>query len=244
MRERPNPLPPFPTWEGGTASVCAAAVIVAAGQSARMEGVDKLFALLLGKPLLAHTLAAFEAAPQIEAIVLVLSRESLERGRALVKEHPFSKVCAVCPGGPRRQDSVWNGLQCVPPLPWVAVHDGARPCVTPEVINRGLEEAARFGSAVAAVPVKDTIKIVGDGGAVRETPDRSKLWAVQTPQMFSREALLGAYRRFLDTPATDDASLMERAGHPVHLYLGSYANIKVTTPEDMTIAEALLRRLT
>jgi 2-C-methyl-D-erythritol 4-phosphate cytidylyltransferase len=243
MRERPNPLVPFPKWEGGTASVRAAAVIAAAGQSARMEGLDKLFAPLLGKPLLAHTLFAFESAPQIEAIVLVLSQDSLLRGKALVKEHRFQKVCAICPGGLRRQDSVWNGLQRVPPLPWVAVHDGARPCLTPEVIARGLEEAARFGSAVAAVPVNDTIKVVADG-QVRETPDRSKLWAVQTPQVFQREALLDAYRRFRDTPVTDDASLMERAGHPVHIYLGSSTNIKVTNPEDLAIAETLLRRLT
>lgn len=219
----------------------AAAVIAAAGQSARMEGVDKLFAPLLGAPLLAHTLDAFEATPSIEAIVLVLSVESLERGKALVKEHRFTKVCAICSGGPRRQDSVGNGLQHVPPLPWVAVHDGARPCVTPELIARGLEEAARFGSAVAAVPVKDTIKVVGAGGLVQATPDRTSLWAVQTPQIFPKDLLLQAYKQFGKATATDDASLMERAGHPVHVYLGSYGNIKVTTPEDLAIAEALLR---
>ncbi|MBI4311986.1 MAG: 2-C-methyl-D-erythritol 4-phosphate cytidylyltransferase [Chloroflexi bacterium] len=224
-------------------AVRAAAVIVAAGQSTRMAGVNKAFAPLLGKPLLAHAIAAFQAVPQIEAIVLVLGQSNLERGKALVKAECFRKVCAICQGGLRRQDSVWSGLQRVPPLPWVAVHDGARPCVTPELISRGLEEAQRSGSAVAAVPVKDTIKVVA-GGLVQATPDRSTLWAVQTPQVFPREALLDACRRFMDAPATDDASLMERAGHPVHVYLGDYANIKVTTPEDMAIAEALLRSRT
>ena len=220
----------------------AAAVIVAAGQSARMEGVDKIFAPLLGIPLLARTLDAFEAAPQIEAIVLVLSEANLERGNALVKEHRFTKVCAICAGGPRRQDSVWNGLQRTPALPWVAVHDGARPCVTSEVITRGLQEAARYGSAVAAVPVKDTIKVVGGDGKVQETPERSKLWAVQTPQIFPRSLLLEACQRYRDAAVTDDASLMERAGHTVHVYMGSYANIKVTTSEDMAMAEAILRQ--
>ena len=237
---RPYPATITPMHPTRQPSPKAAAVIVAAGQSSRMEGLDKTFAPLLGIPLLAHTLDAFEAAPQIEAIVLVLSQASLERGSALVKERRFQKVCAICPGGQRRQDSVLAGLQRIPPLPWVAVHDGARPCVTPDLIARGLEDAARFGSAVAAVPVKDTIKVVSRDGSVLTTPDRSTLWAVQTPQVFRREALLDAYQRFADTTVTDDATLMELAGHLVHIYTGSYANIKVTTPEDLAIAEAIL----
>ncbi len=221
----------------------AVAVIVAAGQSTRMAGRDKIFAPLLGKPLLAHTLDAFHAALQIEVIVLVLGQANLDRGETLVREYRFTKVVAICPGGAQRQDSVWNGLQRAPALPFAVIHDGARPCVTPELIDRGVEEAVRYGSAVAAVPVTDTIKVADASGIVLSTPDRATLWAVQTPQVFPREALMDAYRRLKDATVTDDASVMERAGHRVHLYIGDYTNIKVTTPEDMAVAEVLLQEV-
>lgn len=219
----------------------AGAIIVAAGQSRRMEGVDKLFVPLLGMPLLAHTLAAFEVTSSVQTVVLVLSQANLEKGEALVKEQGLAKVHQVCLGGARRQDSVRQGLERLPPCPWVIIHDGARPCVEPQLIERGLEEATRWGSAVAAVPVKDTIKVVGDQGTVVETPDRRRLWAAQTPQIFPREVLRQAYRQEEFT-ATDDAALVERMGHAVHLFFGSYANIKVTTQDDALLAEALLLR--
>ncbi|MSQ21760.1 MAG: 2-C-methyl-D-erythritol 4-phosphate cytidylyltransferase [Dehalococcoidia bacterium] len=219
----------------------AGAIIVAAGQSSRMNGVDKLFLPLIGIPLIAHTLAAFEAAPSIQSIVLVLSQANVEQGKALVKQHGFAKVRQVCLGGESRQDSVRRGLEHLAPHTWVVIHDGARPCVEPELIERGLKEATRWESAVAAVPVKDTIKIVGDQGMVLETPDRQKLWAAQTPQVFPWDLLQKAYRQ-TGVDATDDAALVERMGHPVHIFLGSYANIKVTTREDVLMAETLLRR--
>ncbi len=219
----------------------AGAIIVAAGQSSRMSGVDKLFLPILGIPLIAHTLAAFEAATSIQSVILVLSPANLEQGAAIVREQGFAKVHKVCLGGESRQDSVRQGLEHLAPHPWVMVHDGARPCVEPELIERGLEEAARWGSAVAAVPVKDTIKVVGDQGMVMETPDRRKLWAVQTPQIFSWEVLHRAYQQ-QDFNATDDATLVERLGHPGHIFFGSYGNIKVTTREDVLVAETLLRR--
>ncbi len=225
---------------GGSQAPRAGAIIVAAGQSLRMEGVDKLFLPLLGIPLIAHTLAAFEAAPSIQSVVLVLSPANLEQGKTLVKEHGFAKVRQVCLGGESRQDSVRRGLEHLAPHPWVIVHDGARPCVEPELIERGLKEAERWGSAVAAVPVKDTIKVVGEQGMVMETPDRQKLWAVQTPQVFSWDVFQQAYGQ-MGIEATDDATLVERLGHPVHIFFGSYANIKVTTREDVLVAETLLR---
>lgn len=205
-----------------------------------MEGVDKLFLPLLGAPLLSHTLAAFEAVPWIQSIVLVLSADNLERGQALVRENGCSKVNEICLGGERRQDSVRQGLERLAPHPWVVVHDGARPCVEPKLIERGLEEAVCWGSAVAAVPMKDTVKVVSGHGEVQETLDRRGLWIVQTPQIFSWETLHQAHRR-RDVTVTDDATLVELLGHPVHVYFGSYANIKVTTRQDGLVAEALLQ---
>jgi len=206
-----------------------------------MEGVDKLFLPVLGAPLLSYALSALQAVPQIESIVLVLGDGNLERAKVLVDDRGFSKVHHVCIGGERRQDSVWRGLQLLSPFPWVVVQDGARPCLEPELVVRGLEEAARWGSAVAAVPMKDTVKVVNGKGAVQDTPDRRSLWAVQTPQIFSWDVLHEAYAQ-RDVTVTDDSALVERAGYPVHIYFGSYSNIKVTTREDSVIAEALLRR--
>lgn len=219
----------------------AGAIIVAGGQSQRMDGVDKLFLPLLGKPLLSYALAVFEASDVVHSMVLVLSASNLDQGKELVREHGFRKVANVCEGGDTRQESVRLGLEQLAPLPWVIVHDGARPCLEPGIIERGLKEAARWGSAVAAVPVTDTLKIVRKDGMVRETPDRRPYWAAQTPQIFPRDVLTDAHRQ-RDHTATDDAALVERMGHPVHVYFGSYSNIKVTTREDALMAETLLKR--
>ncbi|MEE8443689.1 MAG: 2-C-methyl-D-erythritol 4-phosphate cytidylyltransferase, partial [Dehalococcoidia bacterium] len=181
-----RPLSPRPAE---SADHRAGALIVAAGESRRMEGVDKLFLPILGTPLLSHTLMAFEAVPWIQSIVLVLSETNLERGKALVRENGYSKVDEICIGGEHRQDSVRIGLERLAPHPWVVVHDGARPCVEPELIERGIEEAVRCGSAVAAVPMKDTVKVVSERGEVRETLDRQGLWIVQTPQVFPWDVL-------------------------------------------------------
>ncbi|MCZ6788593.1 MAG: 2-C-methyl-D-erythritol 4-phosphate cytidylyltransferase, partial [Chloroflexi bacterium] len=132
------------------------------------------------------------------------------------------------------------GLQALSPCDWVVVHDGARPCVEPELVERGLEEARKWGSAVAAVPVHDTLKSADSEGRVTSTVDREGIWAVQTPQVFPSETLREAHRQ-VDATATDDAALVEWLGRPVHLYTGSQANIKVTTSEDLLMAEAVLR---
>lgn len=205
-----------------------------------MDGVDKLFLPILNAPLLSYTLAAFEAVPLVQSITLVLSAANMERGKELVQEHGIGKVNHICLGGERRQDSVRRGLEPLEPYPWVIVHDGARPCAEPRLIERGLDEAVRWGSAVAAVPMKDTVKVAGPERTVRETLDRRRLWATQTPQIFPWELLNQAHQQ-QDIAATDDSTMVESLGYPVHLYFGSYANIKVTTREDGLIAETLLR---
>ena len=216
------------------------AVIVAAGRSTRMGGVDKTFAPILGVPLVAHTLDRFESCPQVDQVVLVLSEDSLDRGRALVQERDYRKVAHVCAGGQRRQDSVRNGLELLTPCEWVLVHDGARPCLDQAMLRRGLDAAAEFGSAVAGVPVKDTIKKVTQDQMVSETPDRSQLWAAQTPQVFRYGLLLAAHRTCTED-VTDDAAMVEALGHPVKMFQGSYENIKVTTTDDLVIAELFLK---
>ena len=216
------------------------AVIVAAGRSTRMGGVDKTFAPIYGRPLVAHTLDRFESSSLIDQIVLVLAEDSLEQGRKLVEERDYEKVAHVCAGGQRRQDSVRNGLELLSPCDWVIVHDGARPCLDDAILQRGLDAAAECGSAVAGVPVKDTIKLVTPDQMVKDTPDRSQLWAAQTPQIFRYGLLLEAHRTCTQD-VTDDAAMVESLGHPVKMFLGSYENIKVTTTDDLVIAETFLK---
>lgn len=218
-------------------------VVVAAGRSTRMGGVDKTFATVLGAPLIAHTLDQIEAFPPVAEIVLVLAADSLEQGRELVRSRGYRKVVEVCSGGERRQDSVRNGLEQLSPCDWVMVHDGARPCLDQEILERGMAAAATCGAAVAGMPVKDTIKLVSEELLVTDTPDRSRLWAAQTPQIFRYSLLLEAHRDHAQT-VTDDASMVEGLGHPVKMFEGSYENLKVTTAEDLVLAEAFLRART
>ena len=215
------------------------AVIVAAGGSTRMGGIDKLFAPLAGRPLLARTLAAFQECPAVDLVALVVLKENLERARALVAEYGFSKVRHVCPGGARRQDSARAGLEALGECDYVAVHDGGRPLVTPNLIERGLEAARETGVAVPALPVVDTIKEAGPDATVVRTLDRGRLWAAQTPQVFRRDILLRAHRE-VQGDVTDDAAMVEALGLPVRLFPGERTNIKVTTPEDQRLAQALV----
>ena len=216
-------------------------VIVAAGEGRRMAGADKIFTPVLGIPLIAHTVEALEAIPRVGDVVLVLPSHNVGVGQALARERGWQKVTSVCSGGTRRQDSVRLGLERLPECAWVAVHDGARPCIEPEIFERGLEAAQETGAAVAAVPAQDTIKVVSPHGLVESTPARDTLWMVQTPQIFRYELLRQAHRACQET-LTDDAAMVESLGHRVKVYMGSYSNLKVTTPEDLALAETLLRR--
>lgn len=204
-----------------------------------MGGQDKTFALLQGIPLIAHTLSHFQSFSMIEDIVLVLSKDNLERGREMVHELAFTKVSQVTSGGARRQDSVQNGLNTLRPCQWVLVHDGARPCLDQALLERGMSAVRETGAAVAGVPVKDTIKTISPEYLVTGTPARETLWAAQTPQLFRFDLLLKAHQTFGET-MTDDAAMVESLGHPVKMFVGSYENLKVTTPGDLILVEALM----
>jgi 2-C-methyl-D-erythritol 4-phosphate cytidylyltransferase len=228
-------------------SVKSSVIIAAAGSSRRMEGRDKLWTPLAGRVTLAHTIAVFEAAEIIDSIVLVLHSERLDDATRLCQQEGWSKIIGIVEGGLRRQDSVRSGLdylaQLVPATQWVMIHDGARPLVTVDMLETGLKTAQKCDAAIAAVPVKDTIKQV-EQGQISSTLERSQLWAIQTPQIFSFPLIHHAYHTVPpEQEFTDDAALLEHLGKRVAIFNGSYKNIKITTHEDILIAEALLKGL-
>jgi len=205
-----------------------------------MGGVDKVFAPLGGKPALSYVLGVFEECESINQIIVVVSKDNLAKCRQLIAGSKYSKLIEVCAGGKRRQDSVAAGLDRLDECDWVVIHDGARPLVTGELIERGLEAAKETGAAAAAVPVTDTVKMAGEDRMVRQTPPRQNLWAVQTPQVFRADIISKAYQK-AEGEVTDDASLVERLGHKVKLYMGAYDNIKITNANDLLMAEVLLK---
>ena len=216
-------------------------MIVAAGESRRMGSLDKILTPVLGRPLLCHTVDPFQSHPSVDEIVIVTSQQKAGTVRTLAREWKWDKVAEVCIGGARRQDSVLSGLNALSNCEWVLVHDGARPCVDMYIIDRALEAVCSAQAAIAAMPVKDTVKMVSTEGLVLETPDRSSLWAVQTPQAFCLSLLRRAHEQHEDD-VTDDAAMLEALGHEVTVFEGSYENVKVTTPEDLLVVEAILRR--
>lgn len=223
---------------GEDTSGSTGAIVLAAGQSQRF-GVDKLFAPLYGKPVLQWTVESFLAAPSIQSIVLVLSEANFAAGRSLAESLGVADRIRLTHGGARRQDSVAAGLQLLDNCTWIVVHDGARPLVTPEIIERGLIAARETGAALAAVPVTDTIKEVDPQHAIVRTLDRSRLWAAQTPQVFRADLLRQAHAAATGD-VTDDAMFVEQLGHRVVVFPGRTTNLKVTTPDDLALASALL----
>jgi 2-C-methyl-D-erythritol 4-phosphate cytidylyltransferase len=219
------------------------AIVVAAGESSRMMGIDKIFAPLDGNPLIYHSLRVLHDSTLVSEIALVMSEQNIQGGRRLVGQNGWHKVVDVCTGGERRQDSVMNGLKVLPSCDWIIVHDGARPLIDERMILEGLAEAQKTGASVAGVPSKDTIKSVDEDMNVIETLPREKLWIIQTPQIFSREVLLNAHEQINDD-VTDDASMVERIFVKTRIFMGSCENIKITTPEDLFIAEAIIRART
>lgn len=217
----------------------AGVIVVAAGESRRMAGADKIFAPLLKRPLITYSLSVINDSPHVSCMVLVVSPRSLERSRRLVRTEHWAKMRDVCAGGERRQDSVRLGLERLPECEWVIVHDGARPLLEAGMIDAGLQAASTTGAAVAAVPVKDTIKMTDADDVVTRTIERDRLWAVQTPQVFRKELLIEAHRS-ITQDVTDDASMAELIGAHVKVFMGSYDNLKVTTPNDLTVARSVL----
>lgn len=218
------------------------AVVAAAGSSRRMEGQDKLLLPLREQPVLVHTLRALDECPYITEIIVVTRSDLIVPVGQLCKDCAFSKVSKVIVGGPTRPESVLAGVrEASQDAPLIAVHDGARPLVSQEVLEAVILRAEQCGAAAPAVPVKDTIKRAADG-IVTATPDRSDLFSVQTPQVFEASLLRAALEKALEDGAelTDDCAAVERLGIGVALTQGDYANIKITTPEDLAVGEALL----
>ncbi len=215
-------------------------ILLGAGGSTRMNGVDKIVAPLLGRPLLEYSLLELTKADSISGIVIVAGETNVDSVRTLADRMPTDKIFAVCTGGSRRQDSVRAGLEHVGDATHVLVHDGARPLIDAALISRTVQAASDHEAAIAAVPVKDTIKIADKEMSVRKTVPREILWAVQTPQVFESDLLRSAHRS-IETDVTDDASMVELLRRDVKIFMGSHENLKVTTPEDITMAEAILR---
>ena len=216
------------------------AVIVAAGSASRMGGIDKVMAPLKGEPMIVRTVRTFQECGAIAEIVVVTRQDLIAPISNLCAG--FDKVKAVVVGGNSRVESVWLGLSALGVgVELAAVHDGARPLISPEVIDRTVRAAHSYGAAAPAIPVKDTIKVV-QGGLIASTPDRSALQAVQTPQIFDYDLLRGALKKAIqeDAPITDDCSAVERIGVKVKIVEGEERNLKVTTPFDLKIAEMLL----
>lgn len=221
------------------------AIIVAAGQSRRMGGdTSKQFILIDGVPVIARTLKAFEIAERIREVVIAARQEDIPQMYALIQDYEITKVKQIITGGETRQESVFRAIAQVDEnADFLAIHDGARPLIRPQEIDLAVSAAVEHGAAALGVPVKDTVKQVDADGKIVDTPERSTLWAVQTPQVFSRALYLRAAEQAGEAAAqlTDDCQLIERTGAPVYLVRGAYANLKITTPEDVFAAEGILR---
>jgi 2-C-methyl-D-erythritol 4-phosphate cytidylyltransferase len=222
------------------------ALIPAAGMGKRMgKAVAKQFLPLGDRPMLAHTLLTFQRSSDIDEIIPILSEEDMETClRDVIEAFHITKVKTLVVGGKERQDSVSNGIRKLEKdASVIVVHDGVRPFVTQEMIHECVEAARKGECVVVGVPLKDTIKEVDDRGIVRKTLERSRLWAIQTPQAFPAKVLRTAYDESSRNKlyGTDDAALVERAGSKVRVLMGSYENIKITTPEDLILAEEILK---
>lgn len=222
----------------------AAAIIPAAGSGTRMNAsLPKQYLELAGKPIIIHTVTAFHRHPEIARIIVVVPEDRIDSTRELLNDFQISARTDVIAGGVRRQDSVKAGLDhlgtnsCI-----VLVHDGARPLVSQELISSCLAQAENHGAAIAAIPVKDTLKKAGENALISTTIDRRDLWQAQTPQAARLSLLHGAYAKAGELDFTDEASLLEHAGYPVKLVAGAETNIKITRPEDLALAQTLLRQ--
>jgi 2-C-methyl-D-erythritol 4-phosphate cytidylyltransferase len=220
------------------------AIIVAAGDSRRM-GFDKLFAAIAGKPVIAHTISAFERANSVNEIIVVAREDRHDEIKTMAGDENFKKVRSIIPGGKYRQDSVRAGLEHLDSATrWVAVHDAARPLVTPEQIERVFQQCANHAAAALAEAVNDTLKRADSNLLVSASVDRDQLYAMQTPQVFERQLIEEAYRAVYaeNISVTDEVSAVERLGREVALVLNDDFNFKVTYPRDLPVAEFILKQ--
>ena len=220
-------------------------VIPAAGKGKRMKAEkNKQFLKLNGKEVLAHTVEKFEKNNLIDEIIIVAKEDEIDYCKDnIVKKYNLNKVLKVTAGGLTRQESVYNGLQEISSSSdFVLIHDGARPFINQELINKVVEKVKQYDAVAVGVPVKDTIKVINSDKMIINTPERSKLVAIQTPQLFERELIIRAYQQAIeeDFIGTDSASLVERLNRSVKLVEGSYENIKITTPEDLEFGKRVL----
>lgn len=221
-------------------------IIAAAGMSNRMGSkINKQFISINNKPILVHTLEKFEGCSYVDEIILVAKEDEIDYCRKeIIKRYNFNKVAKIIRGGKERQDSVYNGILALDEKTDIVLsHDGARPFVKIENIIDGIKGAYKDGACVVGVPVKDTIKVVESSNGIVETPKRDMLWAAQTPQCFKKEIIQEGYRKAIEDGyiGTDDSGLVERMGLDVKIIMGSYENIKITTPEDLILAESILQ---
>lgn len=224
------------------------AVVLAGGSGSRMQTkTAKQYLLLNGKPLIYYALRQFQDSAVDRIVLVVAAGQEDYCQKEIVERYGFTKVCAIVSGGSERYLSVYAGLKALKDVDYVLIHDGARPCVDQDILYRTMQAVARWQACVVGMPVKDTIKIVDDEQMAQKTPDRRRLWQVQTPQAFSYDLIRGAYDTVLASAVqtvTDDAQVLELAyGRTCRLIEGSYRNIKVTTPEDMDIAQIFLKNV-
>lgn len=221
------------------------AIITAAGKSRRMGGVNKMLLPLLGKPILAHTIERFEQCGAIDEIVIIASKQAIREYQKIIKDYAFQKVKQIVEGGETRMESIANGLRAIRKCDYVLIHDGARPFIKIKTVNKLLEEAKIHGAAVVGVKPKDTIQSINKDGFVLKTFDRSKLLAVHTPVVARYELVLKAREKaekegILNIDGYEDSALLARFGQLVKIVQGDYENIKITTPEDVYLAERIL----
>ena len=222
------------------------AIVLAAGKGSRMNSdIPKQYLALLGKPVLFYSLQAFEESNVDEIILVTGSGEQDYCKKEIIERYQMKKVAHIVEGGAERYSSVHHGLLAAEGADYVLIHDGARPLVSPYIINKAMEKVAETVACVVGMPVKDTIQLVDEAGAIVSTPDRRQTWMAQTPQCFSYELALSSYNKAIacgDSTITDDAMVAQRYGNArVVMLEGGYENIKVTTPEDIAVAECFLR---
>ena len=228
----------------GKENIFVSAVIVSAGNSTRMGDINKQFLELDGAPVIVNTITMFQRCHMIDEIIIVTRESDIKEIAKLVEKYDFYKVSNIVPGGETRQLSVYNGVvRTSSDAQIIAVHDGARPLVTVKVIEETIKAAAEFGAAATGVKVKDTVKVVDDNDNIIDTPDRAYMRFIQTPQVFRKELYLNAVKNVENSrDFTDDCKLLEAYGKTVKFVDGDYENIKITTPEDIELAENYLKR--